>query len=359
MDMAADVDDFKISSNGARKSYDIEYQPLSQNDVERLMQQDVDHITGIFGVDVRTTHAFRDRVLFLWIHQANTASLLLRHMNWNKERLIEKYMDNSSAVTVAAGITPPPPEPAPINTTPIRSQGIGAAAASATSRLGIRRPSRKDSGSSKSSKPTGKRTADVLAQPAKPAAFVCPICFDDTQTATLSLSCEHPFCIACWHAYLASKIRDEGEHTIYCMAQDCKVIVPDTTAKKVLLDADDSAVWERFQELLVRHFVASNPNLKYCPYPACTFTVSCPAAAGKSVLATVVPTVTCGATGPTLHRFCFGCSIDTDHRPVVCNVAKMWLKKCRDDSETANWIKSNTKECSQCQSTIEKNGGCK
>ncbi|KAJ8454835.1 hypothetical protein ONZ51_g12797 [Trametes cubensis] len=36
----------------------------------------------------------------------------------------------------------------------------------------------------------------------------------------------------------------------------------------------------------------------------------------------------------------------------------MWLKKCQDDSETANWIKSNTKECSKCQSTIEKNGGC-
>jgi ariadne-1 len=37
----------------------------------------------------------------------------------------------------------------------------------------------------------------------------------------------------------------------------------------------------------------------------------------------------------------------------------MWLRKCADDSETANWIKTNTKECSKCNSTIEKNGGCK
>jgi len=43
---------------------------------------------------------------------------------------------------------------------------------------------------------------------------------------------------------------------------------------------------------------------------------------------------------------------------VICSVSKMWLKKCADDSETANWIKSNTKECPKCQSTIEKNGGC-
>ena len=59
------------------------------------------------------------------------------------------------------------------------------------------------------------------------------------------------------------------------------------------------------------------------------------------------------------HKFCFGCPIETDHRPVVCGVATMWMQKCRDDSETANWIKSNTKECTKCQSTIEKNGGCK
>jgi ariadne-1 len=64
------------------------------------------------------------------------------------------------------------------------------------------------------------------------------------------------------------------------------------------------------------------------------------------------------ATGKE-HKFCFGCIIDSDHRPVVCGIALLWLKKCRDDSETANWIKSNTKECPKCMSTIEKNGGCK
>jgi ariadne-1 len=37
---------------------------------------------------------------------------------------------------------------------------------------------------------------------------------------------------------------------------------------------------------------------------------------------------------------------------------KKWVKKCKDDSETANWISANTKECGKCQSTIEKNGGC-
>lgn len=35
-----------------------------------------------------------------------------------------------------------------------------------------------------------------------------------------------------------------------------------------------------------------------------------------------------------------------------------WLQKCKDDSETANWISAHTKDCPKCQSAIEKNGGC-
>jgi len=270
-------------------------------------------------------------------------------------------MDNASSMTVAAGISPPVQEPTP-TPAPIRSQ---LASTTSSRSLGLRRPSRKSAvdsskNSSKSSL-SSKRADSSLAvsdsKPMQPARFICPICFDDTQVTTLALSCDHHFCTGCWNAYVTSKIRDEAEHAIRCMAQNCALIIPSHVVKSVL--AGDTVTWDRFQELLVRHFVASNPNLKYCPYPSCTNTVSCPSAASKSSLTSVVPTVTCPAAGSTPHRFCFGCTIDGDHRPVVCSVAKMWLKKCRDDSETANWIKSNTKECSQCQSTIEKNGGCK
>ena len=169
----------------------------------------------------------------------------------------------------------------------------------------------------------------------------------------MSLMCEHKFCSTCWKEYITSKVRTEAECTITCMAEDCNIVALDPFVKEAL--ADDQQTWERFQELLVRQFVSCIPHLKFCPYPSCTNTVSCVSAATKSSLLTTVPIVTCSTS---THVFCFGCPIDTDHRPVICAVAKMWLQKCRDDSETANWIKSNTKECSKCQSTIEKNGGC-
>ncbi|EIN11480.1 hypothetical protein PUNSTDRAFT_83105 [Punctularia strigosozonata HHB-11173 SS5] len=320
-------DDIQTALKEKKKVYEVEYDSLSQQEVEKHMRSDIEGISSIFGVD------------------ANTAALLLRHMNWNKERLTEKYMDNADAVLVAAGITqPPPPRPSPSAT---RSPG---ASTSSGILSNVRRAARRSPADS--ARLPSRSTPPPRAP--SPAPFVCPICFDDTQTDTLSLDCAHAFCTGCWNAYMTSKIRGEGEHVIRCMAEGCQLVANDDFVRKAL--GDDTATWQRFQELLVRDYVAANKRLKFCPYPSCNYTVSCPAASTKSSLATIVPTVTCG--GNAAHQFCFGCDIDADHRPCVCAVAKMWLKKCADDSETANWIKSNTKECSKCQSTIEKNGGC-
>lgn len=46
------------------------------------------------------------------------------------------------------------------------------------------------------------------------------------------------------------------------------------------------------------------------------------------------------------------------HTPTKCDVIKKWLIKCADDSETANYITANTKDCPKCHICIEKNGGC-
>ena len=51
--MEMDSEDYKVASKGKLKSYEVEYESLSQTAVERLMQRDVDHICGILGVDVR------------------------------------------------------------------------------------------------------------------------------------------------------------------------------------------------------------------------------------------------------------------------------------------------------------------
>ncbi|KAK7037516.1 hypothetical protein VNI00_011008 [Paramarasmius palmivorus] len=349
-------DDFKVSTKPQKKSYEIDHDPLSQAAVEQQMRQDIEHCCGILGID-----------------------------SWNKERLIEKYMDNASAMLVAAGVNTPSPPDSPtsprthsVSASASPSQGGRRATRSSSKLLSSIVPSSRNSASKSSRSPP--MSSKALKSPTEP--FVCPICFDDSaELVPIGLDCGHMFCSGCWTLYTTSKIKDEGEHCIRCMAEGCALVAPDQFIHSILLPEGSSKApeenvqaWTRFQELLVRNFVASMPNLKFCPYPGCTNTVSCSSAASKYSLTTIVPIVSCGARGipgseedkkasnlsiqAKEHKFCFGCPIETDHRPVVCAVARMWLKKCEDDSETANWIKSNTKECSQCHSTIEKNGGC-
>lgn len=45
-------EDFKISSKGKLKSYEVDYDSLSQAAVEKIMRDDADHIRGILGVEV-------------------------------------------------------------------------------------------------------------------------------------------------------------------------------------------------------------------------------------------------------------------------------------------------------------------
>lgn len=47
------ADDFKVPQQPLRKAYEIEHDSLSQQAIEKLMASDVDHISGIFGVNVR------------------------------------------------------------------------------------------------------------------------------------------------------------------------------------------------------------------------------------------------------------------------------------------------------------------
>ncbi len=94
------------------------------------------------------------------------------------------------------------------------------------------------------------------------------------------------------------------------------------------------------------------PFLKWCPAPSCSFAMECHLTSADDLLHTV-PSVTCRCG----HTFCFGCP-ETHHEPIPCLLLRLWRKKCKDDSETANWLTANTKECPKCFASIEKNGGC-
>lgn len=224
-------------------------------------------------------------------------AILLRYFKWNKERLIENYLERRGRTLELAGLD----------------------------------------------------TSGAFSQPKAIAGFMCDICCDDDEgLQTFALKCDHRFCTDCYGRYLSQKIIEEGEAAnITCPGEKCTMIV-DSHTVKLMVKAN---VLSRYAELLDKAFIDSQNDLRWCSGPDCDKAIMCPVK--KSQLRTVVPTVTCQCD----FSFCFGCSRE-DHMPTPCYLVKLWLKKCADDSETANWISANTKECPVCSSTIEKNGGC-
>ncbi|PTB61989.1 hypothetical protein BBK36DRAFT_1189917 [Trichoderma citrinoviride] len=226
------------------------------------------------------------------------AAILLRHFRWNKERLLEDYMDRPEKVLEAAGLS-----------------------------------------SNSASQPK------LQAVP----GFVCDICCEDEEgLQTFAMKCGHRYCVDCYRHYLTQKIQDEGESArIQCPSDGCGRIL-DARSLDLLVTPE---LTDRYHELLNRTYVEDKDTFKWCPAPDCPNAIEC--GVKKKDLDKIVPTVECNCG----YRFCFGCP-NPDHQPAPCDLVKRWLKKCADDSETANWISAHTKECPKCSSTIEKNGGC-
>lgn len=117
-----------------------------------------------------------------------STAILLRHARWNKEKLIESYMDREDEVLEGAGL--------------------------------------------------GKYSTDVV-EVAKVPGFACDICCEDSpDLETYAMRCGHRFCVICYTRYLAQKIKDEGEAArIRCPGDGCNKIVDSKSLE--LLVADD------------------------------------------------------------------------------------------------------------------------
>jgi ariadne-1 len=296
-----DMNDDVFAEQQQKKAYQIDFTVLSSASLQNKQDKEVSHVSAISGTNDILLSSLIINHTSLGLSTEDTATLL-RYFRWNKEKLLEQYMENQVEVLKRAGV-------------------------SSVSDL---------------------KHAIVLAKDISPD-FMCEICCDDdADMETTSVSCGHRFCRNCYTHYLFQKIREEGEsRRIQCPQSDCDVIVDEKTVA-LLVDPQTNS---KYRELLNRTFVDDNDFLRWCPAPDCEYAIEC--TVPSTSLTCIVPTVECKCS----CRFCFGCGLH-DHQPCICVLVKKWLQKCEDDSETANWISAHTKECPKCHSTIEKNGGC-
>ena len=160
----------KDSLKPTKKAYEVEFKVYSPTDIVSQQDQQIQEVSAILG------------------QPSEISAILLRHLRWNKERLIEQYMDRPKTVMENAGL-----------------------------------------GAGESQVPKLK----VLP------GFECSICFDDRPgLETYAMRCSHRYCNDCYRQYLIQKITEEGEAArIQCPANGCSRIV-DSKSMNLLVPAN-------------------------------------------------------------------------------------------------------------------------
>eukprot|EP00003_Mantamonas_plastica_P008910 TRINITY_DN1801_c0_g2_i3.p1 TRINITY_DN1801_c0_g2~~TRINITY_DN1801_c0_g2_i3.p1 ORF type:complete len:424 (+),score=139.68 TRINITY_DN1801_c0_g2_i3:63-1334(+) len=126
------------------------------------------------------------------------------------------------------------------------------------------------------------------------------------------------------------------------MQAQCEVLLDDSLIPHFC----DEETLEKYSQKVLESYVEDNAFIKWCPSaPFCGHAMQITWRSSVDV------DCVCGKS------CCFAC-LKEPHQPCTCDHLKRWEKKCKDDSETANWIASNTKECPSCHKAVEKNGGC-
>jgi len=153
-----------------KKAYEVDFAVYSPDDIQAQQDRQTGEVSNIIGQPPEAT------------------AILLRYTRWNKERLIEQYMDKQEEVLDKAGLGQTEAGPPRIET---------------------------ESG------------------------FTCAICCDDAPNMqTFALRCGHRFCVDCYRHYLTQKIKDEGEASrIMCPGESCSQIV-DSKSLDLLVTAD-------------------------------------------------------------------------------------------------------------------------
>ena len=159
-----------LEEKNARKAHEVEHQPHSVSDIRQTQETQIANVASVCDIDPAQ------------------AAILLRHFRWNKEKVIESFMDDPERTLKKAGIV------------------------------------NDDSGEHQISTIKG---------------FECEICFDDDNSReSYALQCGHRACTVCWNTYLTKKVKEEGESSkVQCPFDKCHVIVDEKTVE-LLVDAD-------------------------------------------------------------------------------------------------------------------------
>ena len=182
-------------------------------------------------------------------------------------------------------------------------------------------------------------------------SFDCSICFENHADHMFSLNCGHICCHSCWTFYITVKITDQDSMIACPGSSSCPTIIKDESIFEFM---DKQDIKTKYQQLIIKSFIQSNPMLKWCPGPDCNYVLQIQQTSDDQAIQVQC---ICG------YEFCFQCS-QPFHDPAIlsCDLMEKWLSNlpttAENDSKTIAYFQKNVKHCPKCFIPIEKSGGC-
>ena len=245
---------------------------------------------------------------------SGAACVLLREHKWAKERLFQTFFDNPEKVQEKCGVLARCKHAA--------GEGEGG----------------KKAGGTRSSTRAGSKRR------------TCEICMDEDgfeADEMIGMPCGHEFCETCWYGFISNAL-EKGPLCVRetCPQAGCHELITEEEVRRAAPD-----LLPKYEQYQLRSFVETYGMTRWCPGPGCgQVALAC----GGGMFADVGGDAKCNVCETC---FCLKCG-EEPHAPITCAHLEKWKEKCKNESETANWILANTKPCPKCSSRIEKNQGC-
>ncbi|UJR14349.1 hypothetical protein I4U23_001345 [Adineta vaga] len=179
----------------------------------------------------------------------------------------------------------------------------------------------------------------------------CQVCFDEKPAASftqrISRQCKHRernICNTCIYEHIAQAFQKMCSDDVRCPELNCRIILDYEAIKKILQDARNIDLLQRYERFYLEHQLEQMPEFIWCTH-----------ACGSGQLAeqgdqnNIIRCVKCRKKSCFIHRVHW-------HEGLTCAKYDEQIDSGR--RATDQWLAQHTKNCPKCRYGIEKTTGC-
>ena len=139
----------------------------------------------------------------------------------------------------------------------------------------------------------------------------CPICKSEIEKENvISLKCNHKICKNCLISYIYDILFSDPDKIIstLCPYPNCNLYLTNDIFKQCIIDKE---LLNIYKNCLEKNFIQTCKNIKHCPNKKCNYYIKCLTNIPKEIKCK------CGFV------FCFSC-LNESHNPINCDMARTW-----------------------------------